>query len=31
MSNAGLANAASALDAMAAGVKPNRADLMSVP
>jgi hypothetical protein len=29
MSNAGLADAASALDAMAAGIKPNRFELMS--
>jgi hypothetical protein len=29
MSNAGLADAASALDAMAAGLEPNRAELMS--
>jgi hypothetical protein len=29
MSNAGLADAASALDAIAAGVEPNRAELMS--
>ena len=29
MSNAGLADAASALDAMAAGIEPNRAELIS--
>jgi hypothetical protein len=29
MSNAGLADAASALDTMAAGIKPKRAELMS--
>jgi hypothetical protein len=29
MSNAGLADAASALDAMAAGLEPNRAELIS--
>ena len=29
MSNAGLANAASALEAIAAGIEPNRAELMS--